>query len=339
VGRSRPGAITYRVTDRDQGIRLDLFLKERIPRMSREGIKEAIRTRVDIPRRTRVRPSTTLLPGDEVIVDWPRAGEDDPVQAAAAEPIRVLRDDGVILAVDKPAGLIVHATARSRGVSLLGILAAKHDPLHLVHRLDRETSGVVVLARTMEAARILSSAFASGEVEKIYVAIVFGVVGRDEGAIDLPIGKDSRSAVHVKQGVDASSGRPARTEFRVVERLEGFTLLELHPRTGRRHQIRVHLQAIGHPLVGDKLYGAREAHYLRFLASGFDEKMKRDLIAERQLLHAARVTLRHPRTARRVTIASPIPGDMAAFIGEHRGPSWVESGPASRRRAVEQGLP
>ena len=321
-----PRRIVYRVTGRDEGARLDLFLKERIPRMSREGIKEAIRARVAVAGRERVRPSTALHAGNEVTVTYPE-GEPETATGPAAD---LLHEDASLLVVNKPAGMLVHATGSSTSRSLLGALrAAGHEGLHLVHRLDKETSGAVVLARSVEGARILSRAFARGEVEKTYVAIVFGVVERDEGVVELPLGPAARSAVHVKQGIDRERGRPARTEYRVTERLDGFTCLTLRPRTGRRHQIRVHLQAIGHPVVGDKLYGAAESHHLRYIERGFDERMRRELLAERQLLHAAEIALRHPGDGRAVRFEAPLPEDMRDFIlrsgGSSPSPSGVRS--------------
>jgi 23S rRNA pseudouridine1911/1915/1917 synthase len=313
-----PRSIVYRVTGRDEGSRLDLFLKERIPRMSREGIKEAIRARVAVAGRERVRPSTALHAGDEVTVTYP---EGERAGAIGAAP-QILHEDDELLVVDKPAGMLVHATSRSTSLSLLGALrAAGREGLHLVHRLDRETSGLVVLAKGAGAAGILSRAFARGEVEKTYVAIVFGAVPGEEGVVDLPLGRAVRSAVHIKQGIDREGGRAARTEYRVRERLDGFTCLSLRPRTGRRHQIRVHLQAIGHPIVGDKLYAAGEAHHLRHLASGFDERMRRDLLAERQLLHAEAVAFRHPAGGREVRFEAPLPPDMREFLLRSGGSS------------------
>ena len=317
----RPREITYRVTGRDQGRRLDLFLKERIPRMSREGIKEAILTRVAIAGRRKARPSTPLRAGDEVIVTWPPE-EDARAWEAAPSPSPgpvVIHEDLCLLVVDKPAGMLVHATSSSTRPSLLGVLRSQgHGELHLVHRLDRETSGVVVLARDAASARHLSGAFARGEVEKIYVAVVFGEVEESHGVIDLPLGGAAGSAIHIKQGVDEKAGRSSRTEFSVSERVPGFTVLELRPRTGRRHQLRVHSQAIGHPIVGDKLYAARESHHVRFIERGFDTRMREELLAERQLLHAARITLPHPSTGRRETFAAPLPADIEAFISSRR---------------------
>jgi len=315
--------LVYRVTGRDEGSRLDLFLKERIPRMSREGIKEAIGARVAVAGRPRARPSTLLHAGDEVAVTYPK-GEPETADGPAPD---LLHEDEALVVVNKPAGMLVHATSASSSLSLLGALrAAGREGLHLVHRLDRETSGAVVLAKTSAAAAVLSRAFARGEVEKTYVAIVFGVVEEEEGVVDLPLGRAERSAVHIKQGVDRERGRPARTEFRVTRRLGGFTCLTLRPRSGRRHQIRVHLQAIGHPVVGDKLYAAGEAHHLRHLERGFDERMRRELLAERHLLHASAIALRHPVDGRKVTFEAPLPGDMREFLLRSGGSSPSPTG-------------
>lgn len=283
--------------------------------MSRARIQEAIRTRVEIAGRI-VRPATELSEGDEVIVTWPAPA----APSGAVPPIAVLHEDPDLLVVDKPAGLLAHATASSKGFTLLGALeAVGRTGLGLVHRLDRETSGVLVLGRTPEAARALSKAFAAGRARKTYLAVVFGRLGRDEGLIDLPLGAARGSAIHIKQGVDRESGRPARTRFRVRERLDGFTFLELRPETGRRHQIRVHLREAGHPVVGDKLYGPREAHHLRFLAGGLDERMRRELLADRQLLHAWRLEIPHPRGGI-CAFEAPVPADMLEFIESRRRP-------------------
>lgn len=318
-----PRKVTYRAGARDAGKRLDLFLKEKIPRMSRERVKEVIRQRVEVRGRGGVRPSTELAPGDEVVVTLPetdRAGsltDHDP-----APQIPVLHRDAEVLAVSKPAGLLVHGTTSSQGPTLLGLLKEAYPgDLHLVHRLDRETSGVVVLGRSAAAGRFLSEAFAGGQVSKRYLAVVFGEVGKEEGVIDLPLGPAPESAVHIKQGVNRRAGREAVTAYRVARRLAGFTLLEVSPRTGRRHQIRAHLQAAGHPVVGDKLYGPRESHHIRFRIHGFDRRMREDLVAERHLLHAWRMEIPHPSRREALALEAPLPGDMASFLEIHRSRS------------------
>ncbi len=297
---------------------------ERIPRMSRERIKEAIRTRVEVAGRATAQPSTQLTEGDEVIVTWPETeappaapdgARDQGEGSGAPRGVTLLHSDEALLVVDKPAGLLAHGTSSSKGATLLGALAAQgFRDLPLVHRLDRETSGVVALGKTREAGRNLSEAFASGCAVKTYIAVVFDEVRDDAGEIDLPLGAARGSAVHIKQGVDAVGGKRAVTRYRVLGRIAGFTLLELRPGTGRRHQLRVHLQAAGHPVVGDKLYGARESHHLRFIATGFDERMRRELLTERQLLHALRLEIPHPLDGRRMAFEAPIPADIEAFL-------------------------
>lgn len=295
--------------DSDPAVRLDLFLKARIPRLSRRRIQQAIETRVEVPGHGASKPSTILRPGDTVIVR--RSIPPDEEEPEARVP--VLHRDEEILVVDKPAGLLAHPSNNVRKASLSYLLAREIDgPIHLVHRLDRETSGLMVIARSTEAARDLSRQVAgpSGRMSKSYLAILFGELRVSEGTIDLPIGKALRSAVYVKRGVNTDAGRVSQTRFRVERSGGGFSLVRAWLRTGRRHQIRVHFAAIGHPVVGDKLYGPAESHYLRFIASGFDEAMRRELLTERQMLHAADLEFRHPRDGRCMTFSAPLPEDM-----------------------------
>lgn len=321
--RLEDGAAIYLVGARTEAVRLDVFLKERIPKLSRRRIQEAIAARVEVPGRGRPKPSTLLRPGETVVVrPVPPPLEDDPDVA-----VPVLHQDEDLIVVDKPAGLLVHPSNHARKASVTWILSRQFDgPIHLVHRLDRETSGVLACARSPGAARTLSAQMARGVegAEKTYMAIVFGELRVGEGTIDLPIGRAMRSAVYVKRGVNHGAGRPSRTTFRVLARGGGFSLVRLTLGTGRRHQIRVHLAAIGHAVVGDKLYGPAEAHYLRFLHTGFDARMKRELLAERQLLHAATLTLRHPATGARMRFEAPLPDDMreacVSWIGEGTPP-------------------
>ncbi len=315
--RLADGTAVYIVGDRDPGIRLDLFLKERIPRLSRRRIQDAIRERVEAPGHGRPRPATMLRPGDTVIVR--RLAAPDEMEPAIHLPLIHVDDHLVVL--DKPAGVLSHPSRRVTRLCVTHLLARQVEgPLHLAHRLDRETSGVMAVARSSEAARAVSRQL-SREAEaaiKTYVAAVFGEMPDDRGEIHLPLGRAARSAVYVKRGVD-ETGRPALTRYEVLSRGQGFTLARLRLMTGRRHQIRVHLAAIGHPVVGDKLYGRTEAHYLRYIQRGFDERMRRDLLTERQMLHAARLEIRHPGSGDRVRFDAPLPADLRAFVAEAMG--------------------
>jgi 23S rRNA pseudouridine1911/1915/1917 synthase len=215
--------------------------------------------------------------------------------------------------------------------TLVGVLRRQRDTQDwsLVHRIDRETSGVVLLARDRAMARELSLAFAAGEVRKTYLAVVRGRPLPEEGTIDRPIGPDQRSGIYVRRAV-STAGAPAVTDYTVIRSSGAFSLLSARPRTGRRHQIRVHLESIGHPIVGDKLYGGDSRWYLRALERGPSEAMLRALLAKRQLLHAAVLDLRHPADGRALTIYAPPPDDMREFLWS-RGmdPQWHELDPAA----------
>jgi len=314
------GSAIYLVGQRDPVIRLDQFLVERIPKLSRRRIQEAIRSRVRVPGHGEPKPATRLRPGDRVIVERqaPLPEEEPELR------VPVLHLDEDLLVIDKPAGVLAHPSNNVAKASVTYLLSRQVEgPLHLVHRLDRETSGVMAIARSSEVARDLSRQWTRppgegpGErMHKTYLAVAFGEMRVQQGEIDLPIGKAIRSAVYVKRGVN-QAGRASRTEFSLAARGGGFSLVRVRLRTGRRHQIRVHLAAIGHPVVGDKLYGPAEAHYLRFIKGGFDERMRRELLAERQLLHAESLTFLHPGGATGLmTFVAPLPSDMRDFLAK-----------------------
>src|SRR5262249_7311461 len=197
----------------------------------------------------------------------------------------VISDDGDVLALDKPAGLPMHPTAKYHFGTLTMLLREKFpgEPLQIAHRLDRETSGLVLVARGMLAARGLKMAFAERRVKKRYLALVHGEVAEGIGTIDLPLRLSDR-ALQIKMGGDAR-GLPSVTRFRRVEKLRGHTLLECRPETGRQHQIRAHLAAMGHPIVGDKLYGEDESLFTAFCDQGWSDELESRLGLARQALH------------------------------------------------------
>ncbi|HEX3946335.1 MAG TPA: RluA family pseudouridine synthase [Acidimicrobiales bacterium] len=276
--------------------------------------------RVSVDGRPVVTRSTPLAAGTTLTVDLPAVDDQGPV----AEPevaFAVVHQDDQLVVIDKPAGLVVHPGAGHASGTLVGGLLARFPDLAelgtagvcdperpgIVHRLDRGTSGLLVVARTEPAYRSLASQLAARTVGRRYLALAAGQVTDQEGVVDAPIGRSSRTPT--KMAVSAN-GRPARTGYRILARYDQLgpaeipaTLLALTLETGRTHQIRVHLAAIGHPVIGDDRYGPRARVGGQLLAPG------------RLFLHAARLGFEHPGTGEWVQWTSPLPPDLAGLIG------------------------
>jgi 23S rRNA pseudouridine1911/1915/1917 synthase len=232
-----------------------------------------------------------------------------PLRATAEDiPLTVLYEDPDVVAIDKPPGMVVHAGAGVHSGTLVnallhrfGRLSQVGDPLRpgIVHRLDRYTSGVLLVAKTDAAHRALAAQFAGREVEKVYLALVHGEVEQERGRIEKPISRDP--VRRVRMTARLASGRAAWSEYRVVRRIPGFTLVEVRIGTGRTHQIRVHMASIGHPVAGDRLYGAPAK------APGQPEP-------GRYFLHAHRIRFRQPRTGEEITVVSPLAADLEQWL-------------------------
>ena len=302
-------ATLFDVGERDRGKRLDQFLHERIPGLSRVRIQRAIAVRVTLSWGVRARAATPVRPGGAVQI-----GHTPIVEEVRNLPIPVLARGAGWLAVDKPAGLVVHPVNTVRENSLIRMLRRQEsaEGLRLAHRLDRETSGVLLVAEDARAASVLATAFERGRVHKEYLAVVFGDVAEESGTIDLPIGKDDASRVYVRRAVRAG-GERAVTRWRVERRLGGATLMRVFPETGRRHQIRVHLSAAGHPVLGDILYGRPDADYLD-LVTGRRDARQGDGSPARQLLHCARLVFQDPGGADVADVQAPLPAEFSAVL-------------------------
>jgi 23S rRNA pseudouridine1911/1915/1917 synthase len=289
--------------------RLDAFLRTQFPGVSRGTIQRLLAEGHIRVNGRQAKPSHHPRAGEVVSVSWPAA---EPPQARPEDiPLDILYEDDDLLALNKPAGLVVHPAAGHATHTLVNALL-HHCAGHLsgiggvarpgiVHRLDKDTSGCLVVAKNDAAHLHLSGQFAAREVEKTYEAILCGQCPGPGGEIDAPI---SRHRLDRKR-MAAGAGRPARTTFRVLERLRGATRVEVDLHTGRTHQIRVHFQHLGFPLVGDSVYGRRHNARLR-QTTGWS--------APRQMLHARKLALTHPRTGRRLVFEAPIPEDFTVIL-------------------------
>lgn len=289
------------------GQRLDSFLAAALPELSRARAQRLIAAGdVQVDGRA-CRAATRLRAGETVSV---RIAPPEQVSLVAEElPLRIVYEDDDILVIDKPPGLVAHpAPGHPRGTLANAILghwrgARPTGPeglrLGLVHRLDKDTSGLLVVARHPAAQADLVRQMQQGRVEKRYLALVRGQPSPPAGVIDAPIGRDPRARTRMAVRPE---GRPARTRYRTVELLGRYALLELALETGRTHQIRVHCRAIGHPIVGDPVYGVPDHH----------------LGLRRQFLHAVELHVAHPRDGRPLAFSSPLPPDLAAALAEAR---------------------
>ena len=292
------------------GWRADLFISNRIPRLSRTRVQKILRKAAFDEQGRPVKPNRKLAEGERITIYRPAPEEPD-----VPRFFGVLFEDEYILAVDKPAGLPVHPTARYHRNTLTAVLREKYGENRpvLAHRIDSETSGVLLCAKTPETERALKIMFAEHQVQKRYLAVVYGVPKPAESRIEVPLGFDTEGPIRVKMAY-REDGLPSLTEYRVIKELAGKSLLECHPRTGRQHQIRVHLAHIGHPIVGDKMYGEDAELFLDYLVKGLTPEIEQRAGAKRQALHASTVSFVHPHTEKTMRIESPLAEDIERLI-------------------------
>jgi len=311
-----PGRDTLRldVTADHDGARLDHYITAVLPERSRSQIQRLIRDGHIRLNQRLVRASHGVHAGDIIDLEIPAPVPSTPVPEAL--PISIVHDDPDLVVVDKPAGMVVHPAVGHAGGTLVNALLHHVTGLSgiggeqrpgIVHRLDRGTSGVMVVAKHDAAHAELSRQFADREVEKEYVALVWGLLNTGR-RIDAPLGRDPVN--RQKMSTRARRARSAVTRVTGTERLRGLTLAKVAIATGRQHQIRVHLDSIGHPVVGDAVYGGVRRH----LAA--DHRVLGTL--DRPFLHAYRLAFTHPRDGRRVEFTAPLPDDLQTIIDELR---------------------
>jgi len=305
----------------DGGLRLDVWLARRLPTLSRARLQALIAEGHVLLDGSPARASARLRAGQAVRVDVPAPAPAVPQPEDI--PIEVVHEDGRLVVVNKPAGLVVHPGAGNAGGTLVNALLGRVRDLSgvggvlrpgIVHRLDRGTSGLLVVAKDDETHRSLVRQFASRTVEKEYLALVLGQPARATGEVDAPIGRDP---VHrQKMSVRAPRGREARTSWRIEERFDGAALLRVRIHTGRTHQIRVHLASIGHPVAGDPVYGGT-----RTPSSRRAEARAALQSLERPALHAARLAFTHPASGDRLALEAPLPEDLHRVLERLRSAS------------------
>jgi 23S rRNA pseudouridine1911/1915/1917 synthase len=310
---SEPESIV--VTQDQAGGRLDSFLASTTPELSRTKIQRAIDDGDVLVNDIQVKSSYRLRPGDKIDLDLPKPVPVDLI--AEPIPINIVFEDEDIAVVDKPAGLVVHPGAGNPSGTLANALVHHFNRLSgtagtirpgIVHRLDKETSGLLVVAKNDLAHERLAEQFSDGKVRKSYVALVYGKLSVAHGEIEARIGRSSRNRTRMAV-LRGNAGRPAHTLFEVASRFQEFTLLDVEIKTGRTHQIRVHMVHIGHPVVGDTTYGAGREKMVR------DSAVRREILGlGRHFLHSAELAFEHPRTREILRFTSALPLELQTFL-------------------------
>jgi 23S rRNA pseudouridine1911/1915/1917 synthase len=287
----------------DEGERLDLFLSKKIPGLSRSQIKRIIEEGRVLVHGEPSKGSYRLKAGDHVKGVY---SKDEPYRLEPQDiPLDIIYQDGSLVVINKPSGLVVHPGTGAKTDTLAHALkfhfpevawVGPEDRPGIVHRLDRDTSGLILVALTEPAFYNLKQQFKSRKVDKTYIALVLGSMPGPEGLLDWPLGRHPKHGERIS--IKTRHPREAKTLYEMEKEYSGFTLLKVKPITGRTHQIRVHMAASGHPVVGDRVYG----------------KSRRKTGCPRLFLHASRLEFSHPETGMKVHFTSPLPEDLRSFL-------------------------
>ena len=297
-------AFSKRVED-DNAQRIDAYLAGQYPQFSRSFLKNLIERGGAQLNGKRVKAGAKVRQGDLIEFEVPECGE---IEIKAEDiPLDIIYQDGDIAVINKPQGMVTHPAPGNYGGTLVNAVMHHIRDLSgitgelrpgIVHRLDKDTSGLLVIANNDAAHRALAEQIAKKEAKRIYRALVYGNIKTDEGVITTQLGRDPRD--RKRMAVVRGGGREAETHYRVLARYEGYTLVECELKTGRTHQIRVHMKHIGHPVVGDPVY----------------TKQKDKFGLEGQLLHAYELVFTHPATGERMTFCAPLPDYFAGVLGK-----------------------
>lgn len=310
----------FEIKARMAGRRLDAYLVGRFPDYSRSVIQKLIDAGAVLINGQAVKASYKTRSGDRVRIWLPDLGDGTPTPEDI--PLEVVYEDEALVVVNKPPGMVMHPAKGNWKGTLVNALQFHFENLStvggaerpgVIHRLDRDTTGLVVVAKEDRAHRTLALQFEERSIAKEYLALVYGAPDRDSDYIERPIGP--HPTVREKMAVRslAEGGKPARTFYRVAERFDGYAYLRCHPETGRTHQIRVHLAYLGHPIVADKPYANRARLTVGDLA-GPDAPDAATVLIDRQALHAHTLRFTHPLTGRPMHFVAPLPADMTRTL-------------------------
>ncbi len=313
--------ITIVVAAENAGERLDAYLAQQLPRYSRMQLRRVIAAGGVKVNTAGTKVSHRLNAGDSISIVLPAMPAAGPNPENI--PLDVLHEDDFMIVINKPPGMVVHPARGHWSGTLTSALAFHFDTLStaggenrpgIVHRLDRDTSGVMVVAKTDEAHFRLAEQFAERTTEKEYFAVIAGVPDRDRDWIHQPIGVHpyQREKMAIRAG--HSTSREANTFYEVQERFPGFSALKVLPKTGRTHQIRVHLSYIGHPILCDRLYSGRAEVSRRQILARYNGDDADEPLLKRQALHARRIVVHHPHTKEQMEFTAPIPADIQLLL-------------------------
>ena len=293
----------FQAADTEKGQRLDRYVADHVPSLSRSQAERLIREQRITVDGAPVKPGYRLRGREIIVASLPPESPAQPTPERL--PLRIVYEDETLLAVDKPAGMVVHPAPGHKGGTLVNALLAHRpelaslDRAGIVHRLDRYTSGLLLVAKAAPLRQELQHQFRLRQVHKVYLALVKGRLVPSEGRIEAPLGRDPS---HRQRMAVVTDGRPASTTYHVREYFKKCTLLEVRPETGRTHQIRVHLSAIGHPIVGDRLY----------------VRSPDPFGLQRSFLHAWRLGFTHPTSEKWLELAADLPSELERILTELR---------------------